>query len=283
MTFTSIPARWLGSLAFCFLSCAGAQTLSPDLIAQASGEASGQLQSVQRFEQAWDVVELMGQPMLTDAQRPARVLLRPQGGIWVDGGCNYFSGRSERDAQGSFRVSKYGGTHTGCEKPPRSEALLNSALMLVDGYRWDRGLVLLSGGKELVRLQPSANQDSQDVERGLAQRTSTPTSTLAPVGNAAKPACRQVKVASHKKGGAKRAKAGQPRMVCKPVAQADQPGVKATAKHGVSKSAGKARSSGRHKTVAKTKTSGKAKSAARSKSATKAKPLASHGKHKRQS
>ncbi len=121
----------------------------------------------QPFEQAWDVVELAGQPVLSDSQRSARVVLRPNGQLWVDGGCNYFSGRVERDAQGLFRVSKYGGTHRACEVPPRSEAFLNSALMMVDNFRWDRGLLLRSGSSELLRLRPSANQDIQALEQGL--------------------------------------------------------------------------------------------------------------------
>ena len=209
MTIASASARWLGSLAFCFMSCVGAQTL-PDLPSLGPAEALGPHASAQRFEQAWDVIELMGQPMLGDAQRQARVLIRPQGGIWVDGGCNYFSGRIERDVQGLFRVSRYGGTHAACDKPPRSEALLNSALMMVDNYRWDRGLVLRSGDNELVRLQPSANQDSQDIEQGLVA------GRPAPAPQAVGQDCRKVKVARSAKSKAGRAKAAATRQVCKP-------------------------------------------------------------------
>lgn len=220
MTFASIPARWLGSLALSFLSCVGAQTLpaAPVAPAPAEVEVSTQPSTPQRFEQAWDVVELMGQPMLADAERPARLLLRPQGSLWVDGGCNYFSGRIERDAQGLFRVSKYGGTHSACEKPPRSEALLNSALMLVDGYRWDGGLVLRSGSSDVLRLQPSANQDSNDIEQGLAGRAApAPAAAPAPVQQAAAQACRKVKVKSKSKTKDGRA-VSTTQQVCKPVA-----------------------------------------------------------------
>lgn len=260
MTFASIPARWLGSLALSFLSCVGAQTLpaAPVAPAPAEVEVSTQPSTPQRFEQAWDVVELMGQPMLADAERPARLLLRPQGSLWVDGGCNYFSGRIERDAQGLFRVSKYGGTHSACEKPPRSEALLNSALMLVDGYRWDGGLVLRSGSSDVLRLQPSANQDSNDIEQGLAGRAApAPAAAPAPVQQAAAQACRKVKAKSKTKGGRAVSTTQQ---VCKPVAAKAG---KAGAKSGQSRAS---------KSV-----SGKAKSAA------KAKPVASNGKPKRPS
>lgn len=222
MTFASVPARWLGSLALSFLSCVGAQTLpaAPVAPAPAEVEVSTPPSTPQRFEQAWDVVELMGQPMLADAERPARLLLRPQGSLWVDGGCNYFSGRVERDAQGLFRVSRYGGTHSACEKPPRSEALLNSALMLVDGYRWDGGLVLRSGGSDVLRLQPSANQDSNDIEQGLAGRAApapAPAAAPAPVQQAAAQACRKVKVKSKSKTKDGRA-VSTTQQVCKPVA-----------------------------------------------------------------
>lgn len=220
MTFASVPARWLGSLALSFLSCVGAQTLpaAPVAPAPAEVEVSTPPSTPQRFEQAWDVVELMGQPMLADAERPARLLLRPQGSLWVDGGCNYFSGRVERDAQGLFRVSRYGGTHSACEKPPRSEALLNSALMLVDGYRWDGGLVLRSGSSDVLRLQPSANQDSNDIEQGLAGRAApAPAAAPAPVQQAAAQACRKVKVKSKSKTKDGRA-VSTTQQVCKPVA-----------------------------------------------------------------
>ncbi len=157
----------------------------------AAGEASPL-----RFEQAWDVVELMGQPMLAGGLRPPRVVLRPQGGLMVDGGCNHFSGRVERDAQGLFRVSKYGGTHGGCEEPSRAEALLNSALMMVDNFRWDRGLLLRSGETELLRLQSSANQDSAELEQALVRR---PIPAAAP--EVVPVVCRPVKAAKSSKGG----------------------------------------------------------------------------------
>lgn len=162
----------------------------------AAGEASPL-----RFEQAWDVVELMGQPRLAGGLRPPRVVLRPQGGLMVDGGCNHFSGRVERDAQGLFRVSKYGGTHGGCDEPSRAEALLNSALMMVDNFRWDRGLLLRSGETELLRLQPSANQDSAELEQALVRR---PVPAAAP--EAAPVVCRPVKAAKPRKGGKARTK-----------------------------------------------------------------------------
>ena len=227
MTFASATARWLGCLAFSFLSCAGAQTIPPNPEPQTVVELVGQRladqllsseplpATLQRFEQAWDVVELMGQPMLSDAQRLARVLIRPQGSLWVDGGCNYFSGRIERDAQGLFRVSKYGGTHGSCEKPPRSEALLNSALVMVDNYRWDRGLVLRNGDSELVRLMPSANQDGQEVEQALASRAEA---AAAPAHQAAGQNCHQVKAAQPSKARTKGRRSSAPvHQVCKPV------------------------------------------------------------------
>jgi heat shock protein HslJ len=218
------------------MSCVGAQTL-PDLPPQDLADLGPQSSAAQRFEQAWDVVELMGQPMLGDAQRPARVLIRPQGGIWVDGGCNYFSGRIERDVPGLFRVSKYGGTHSACDKPPRSEALLNSALMMVDNYRWDRGLVLRSGDNELVRLQPSANQNSQDIEQGLV--AGRPAPAPAPAPQAVGQDCRQVKVARSAKSKTGRAKAaGATRLVCKPARQGAKSGkAKASRQVGKAKAA----------------------------------------------
>lgn len=275
MTFPSAPARRLGLLAFCFLSGVGAQTLPSDPGQETFIQTPGQLAAApRRFEQVWDVVELMGQqPMLTGGQRPARVVLRSQGGLMVDGGCNYFSGRVERDAQGLFRVSKYGGTHSGCEKPPRSEALLNSALMMVDGYRWDRGLVLRSGGNDLLRLQPSANQSSQDIEQALASRavpvpaqTQTVQPARAVASGTAEKNCRPVKVAKSRKAkikGSKAAKASK--TVCKPVA--------AAGKHKALKSAAKTRLTGK----SKASKAGKAKAASRAK----AKAAARHGKHKR--
>jgi META domain len=200
-----------------------------------------------RFEQAWDVVELMGQPMVAGDQRSPRVVLRPQGSLMVDGGCNYFSGRTERDAQGLFRVSRYGGSHGQCEKPPRSEILLNSALVLVDNYRWDRGLVLLSGERELIRLLPSANQDSQDIERGLAGLASAPAAASV---QSAESNCRQVKTKVRKAGKLTTVS----RTVCKPV---NAPARQAVAKTraGKSKPAAQARSSA--KSPAKSKPAAK--------------------------
>ncbi len=189
MRLRSASVRWLGLLALAYLNVAGAQvpppspspaTLPVDALAQTLP-----LELAQPFEQAWDVVELAGQPMLSDNQRPARVVLRPNGSLWVDGGCNYFSGRVERDAQGLFRVSKYGSTQRVCEKPPRSEAFLNSALMMVDNFRWDRGLLLRSGSSELLRLRPSANQDTQALEQGLGRRALPAVATAAALAPAA--------------------------------------------------------------------------------------------------
>ncbi len=165
-----------------------------------------------RLEQVWEIVEIMGKP-LGPQQRPARVALRGQGGLLVDGGCNYFSGRFEHDAQGLFRVSKYSGTHGSCENPPRSEALLNSALVLVNGYRWDNGLVLSSESGDLVRLRPSANQDTQEIEQALARRASTPVA-------AESTDCRPVKAKAGKSRSAKaKAKSRQKTQAaaCRPV------------------------------------------------------------------
>ena len=257
MKFASVPARWLLSLVLCVQPWAGAQTLplaaalpSPEELAgqPPAGQplAPDQLPTTQqRFEQAWDVVELMGQPMMTDAQRSARVLIRPQGSLWVDGGCNYFSGRIERDGQGLFRISKYGGTHGGCEKPPRSEAFLNSVLVMVDNYRWDRGLVLRSGSNDLVRLLPSANQDSQDIEQALASRAATTAASApAPASQAVGQNCRRVKVAQPRKPGARPAQAVATRLVCKPALvrtarQGTKPAGKVKAVKKVAKPAGK--------------------------------------------
>ncbi|MEN9474698.1 MAG: hypothetical protein RIS48_1418 [Pseudomonadota bacterium] len=189
MRLRSASVRWLGLLALAYLNVAGAQvpppspspaTLPVDALAQTLP-----LELAQPFEQAWDVVELAGQPMLSDNQRPARVVLRPNGSLWVDGGCNYFSGRVERDAQGLFRVSKYGSTQRVCEKPPRSEAFLNSALMMVDNFRWDRGLLLRSGSSELLRLRPSANQDTQGLEQSLGRRALPAAAAVAALAPAA--------------------------------------------------------------------------------------------------
>lgn len=189
MRLRSASVRWLGLLALAYLNVAGAQvpppspspaTLPVDALAQTLP-----LELAQPFEQAWDVVELVGQPMLSDNQRPARVVLRPNGSLWVDGGCNYFSGRVERDAQGLFRISKYGSAHRACEKPPRSEAFLNSALMMVDNFRWDRGLLLRSGSSELLRLRPSANQDTQGLEQSLGRRALPAAAAVAALAPAA--------------------------------------------------------------------------------------------------
>jgi heat shock protein HslJ len=172
MRFRPAFVGWLSLLALAYLNVAGAQVppLSPSLATLPDPLTQTlPLELAQPFEQAWDVVELAGQPMLSDNQRPARVVLRPNGMLWVDGGCNYFSGRVERDAQGLFRVSKYGSSHRTCDKPPRSEAFLNSALMMVDNFRWDRALLLRNGSSELLRLRPSANQDTQDLEQSLGR------------------------------------------------------------------------------------------------------------------
>lgn len=189
MRFRSVSVGWLALLALACLNVAGAQVPPPsppsaalpvDALAQTLP-----LELAQPFEQAWDVVELAGQPMLSDNQRPARVVLRPNGSLWVDGGCNYFSGRVERDAQGLFRVSKYGSTQRVCEKPPRSEAFLNSALMMVDNFRWDRGLLLRSGSSELLRLRPSANQETQALEQSMGGRALPAVATAAALAPAA--------------------------------------------------------------------------------------------------
>lgn len=189
MRFRSVSVGWLALLALACLNVAGAQVPPPsppsaalpvDALAQTLP-----LELAQPFEQAWDVVELAGQPMLSDNQRPARVVLRPNGSLWVDGGCNYFSGRVERDAQGLFRISKYGSAHRACEKPPRSEAFLNSALMMVDNFRWDRGLLLRSGSSELLRLRPSANQDTQGLEQSMGGRALPAAAAVAALAPAA--------------------------------------------------------------------------------------------------
>ena len=217
MRFRSVSVGWLALLALACLNVAGAQVPPPlpslpvDALAQTLPAGLAQ-----PFEQAWDVVELAGQPMLSDSQRPARVVLRPQGLLWVDGGCNYFSGRVERDAQGLFRISKYGSTHRTCEKPPRSEAFLNSALMMVDNFRWDRGLLLRSGSSELLRLRPSANQDIQALEQGLMHRALPASATVAALPARERQVtgqdCHPVKA---KKAAAKSRKAKPP--VCQPV------------------------------------------------------------------
>jgi len=230
MRFRSVSVGWLALLALVYLNVAGAQvpqqSPSPAALPVDALTQTLPLELAQPFEQAWDVVELAGQPMLSDNQRPARVVLRPQGLLWVDGGCNYFSGRVERDALGLFRVSKYGSTHRTCEKPPRSEAFLNSALMMVDNFRWDRGLLLRSGSSELLRLRPSANQDIHALEQSLGRRAVPPAAAavaLAPAAaSALQPVARERQVASQdcrpvkaRKGADKSRKAKAP--VCQPL------------------------------------------------------------------
>lgn len=201
MRFRSASVRWLAPLALAYLNIAAAQVPqpqpSPPSPAALSFDALAQhlsSDSVQPLEQAWDVVELGGQPMLSDSQRPARVVLRPQGLLWVDGGCNYFSGRVEYDDQGLFRISKYGSTQRVCGKPPRSEAFLNSALMMVDNFRWDRDLLLRNGSSELLRLRPSANQDTQELEQNLGRRAVPPAALpSARMSQVAPKDCRPVK------------------------------------------------------------------------------------------
>lgn len=216
MRFRSASVGWLALLALAYLNVAGAQvpppSPSPSTLPVGALTQTLPLELAQPFEQAWDVVELAGQPMLSDNQRPARVVLRPNGLLWVDAGCNYFSGRVERDAHGLFRVSKYGSTHRTCEKPPRSEAFLNSALMMVDNFRWDRGLLLRSGSSELLRLRPSANQDIQGLEQSLGHRALPAAAALAPAAASALQPARERPVAMQ---------AAQPRQVasqdCHPV------------------------------------------------------------------
>ena len=119
-----------------------------------------------RLDQVWDVVEVMGRP-LEPSSRRARLVIRSPGTLLVDGGCNYFSGRLERGADGLFRVTRYSGTHNQCQTPSRAEAVLNSALLMVNNYRVDAGLVLRSGEMDLVRLAPSAQQDSSAIEQAV--------------------------------------------------------------------------------------------------------------------
>lgn len=237
MRFRSASVCWLGLLALAYLNVAGAQvpSLSPPPVTLPVDALAQTLPSslAQPFEQVWDVVELAGQPMLSDSQRPARVVLRPNGLLWVDGGCNHFSGRVERDALGLFRVSKYGSAHRACDKPPRSEVFLNSALMMVDNFRWDRGLLLRSGSSELLRLRPSANQDTHALEQSLGYRAlpaataaalaPTAVSALQPVqARLAMPPAQARQVASQdcrpakaRKGAGKSRKAKAP--VCRPL------------------------------------------------------------------
>jgi len=127
------------------------------------------------FEQAWDVVEVMGKPVAA-GEPAARVVFRGQGGLLVDGGCNQFSGRVERDEQGQLRVSRYSGSHRECDVPARAEAVLNSALIMTTHYQ-QRGQALElrnADGLTLVRLVPSANQDVQSLERAVARAAPTP-------------------------------------------------------------------------------------------------------------
>lgn len=198
MKFRSASARWLALLALAYLNVAGAQVPPPSPLPVDALAQPLPLELAQPFEQAWDVVELAGQPILSDSQRPARVVLRPQGLLWVDGGCNYFTGRIERDSRGLFRVSKYGSSHRACDKPPRSEAFLNSALMMVDNFRWDRGLLLRNGSSELLRLRPSANQDIQGLEQSLGRRAlpaAAAAAALAPAAASALQPARELPVA----------------------------------------------------------------------------------------
>lgn len=132
------------------------------------------------LEQVWDVVELMGRPVTFDGPRTPRMMFRAPNEVWVDGGCNRFSGRVERDGQGGFRISKYTGTHGACEAPSRAEAILNSALVMADNSRWDRGLVLRSGETELVRLLPSTSQDTQIFENWARRPAPPPTPVTTP-------------------------------------------------------------------------------------------------------
>jgi heat shock protein HslJ len=212
MRLTSAGASALAWLALCLSPSAWSQALrsSADPIAEAITPAGAQ-----RFEQAWDVLSIMGKPLPPTPLRQPRVVLRPQGSLLVDGGCNRFSGRFERDAQGLFRVSKYGGTHGACGEPPRSEALLNSALMMADSFRWERGaLVLLGGQSELLRLQPSANQDSQEIEQALVRPPVTGAESRS-VQAPTRQVCRPVKTAKSRKMKAGKIKAS--RVVCQPV------------------------------------------------------------------
>ncbi len=215
MKFRSASVRQLALLALAYLNAAGAQVPAPPELPVDALAQTLPLELAQPFEQAWDVVELAGQPTLADGQRPARVVLRPGGQLWVDGGCNYFSGRVERDSRGLFRVSKYGSAQRACDKPPRSEAFLNSALMMVDNFRWDRGLLLRNGSSELLRLRPSANQDLQAIEQGVAHRALPPTAAPlqpAQANQLAGQNCRPVKAS---KGAGKSRKARAP--VCQPL------------------------------------------------------------------
>lgn len=119
------------------------------------------------FEQAWDVVEVMGKPVAPGA----RVVFRGPGGLLVDGGCNQFSGRVERSAQGLLRVSRYSGSHRECDGPARSEAVLNSALIMATHYQQQGQTLELRNddGTPLVRLAPSANQEVQSLEQAVAR------------------------------------------------------------------------------------------------------------------
>ena len=241
MRLSSASASALAWLALCLSPSAWSQAphSAADPIAEAIPPAAAQ-----RFEQAWDVLSIMGKPLPSALTRQPRIVLRPQGSLLVDGGCNQFSGRFERNAQGLFRVSKYGGTHGACGEPPRSEALLNSALMMADGFRWDGGaLVLLGGQSELLRLQPSANQDGQEIEQALASRPAAAfASQSSSVRQATRQVCRPVKVAQSKSRKAKAGKIKPARVVCQPVK---------SLKKGFKASKAKARKSSRLKSGAK--------------------------------
>ena len=136
-----------------------------------------------------------------------RILIRPQGSLLVDGGCNYFSGRIERDAQGCSAF-RYGGTHGGCEKPPR----LRGFPELGAGHGGQLPLgpwpERRSGANDLVRLQPSANQDSQDIEQVLASRAAT---SASPRCSALVAGCRGRIAARSRSRSPARPRAGMPR------------------------------------------------------------------------
>lgn len=258
MRFFSTDPRVLAWLALGLMSPAWSQPLPSDPAAVSSQLSSmtdaapanplpARLEAApQRLEQAWDVIAVMGKPVPA-GERGARIVLRGQGSLLVDGGCNYFSGRYEHDSQGTFRVSKYTGTHDACGNPPRSEAVLNSALLMVNNYRWDRGLVLLSGDGELVRLQPSANQDSRELEQGLARRPAA-----AAAQEAAEPPCHPVQAGKLKKGKAAKSRKAHD-SACSPAkaasAKSAHAGAKATGKSRATKlKAAKGRQGGKSTT-----------------------------------
>lgn len=127
------------------------------------------------MEQAWDVVEVMGKPVLPGTP-VARVVFRGPTGVLVDGGCNQFSGRVERNDSGLLRISRYSGSHRECDLPARSEALLNSALIMVTHYQQQgAGLALRNDdGATLVRLAPSSNQDVHALEQAVVRTAPAP-------------------------------------------------------------------------------------------------------------